>query len=45
MHGCVFACSLVGLAGAATVILLALAVAAFWLPDTDIVEALARGVG
>ncbi len=35
----------VGLAGAATVILLALAVAAFWLPDTDIVEALARGVG
>ena len=33
------------LGGAATVILLALAAAAFWLPDTDIVEALARGVG
>jgi hydrogenase-4 component F len=33
------------LGGAATVMLLALAVAAFWLPDTDIVEALARGVG
>jgi hydrogenase-4 component F len=32
------------LAGAATVMLLALAAAAFWLPDTDIVEALARGV-
>ena len=27
------------------VILLALAGAAFWLPDTDIVEALVRGVG
>jgi hydrogenase-4 component F len=35
----------VALAGAATVILTALAAAAFWLPDTDIVEALARGVG
>jgi formate hydrogenlyase subunit 3/multisubunit Na+/H+ antiporter MnhD subunit len=35
----------VALGGAATVILLALAAAAFWLPDTDIVEALARGVG
>jgi hydrogenase-4 component F len=35
----------VALAGAATVILAALAAAAFWLPDTDIVEALARGVG
>jgi hydrogenase-4 component F len=33
------------LGGASTVILLALAAAAFWLPDTDIVEALARGVG
>lgn len=33
------------LGGAATVILLALAAVAFWLPDTDIVEALARGVG
>jgi hydrogenase-4 component F len=31
--------------GVATVMLLALAAAAFWLPDTDIVEALARGVG
>ncbi len=35
----------VALCGAATVILLALAAAAFWLPDTDIVEALVRGVG
>jgi hydrogenase-4 component F len=34
----------VALAGTATVILLALAAAAFWLPDTDIAEALARGV-
>lgn len=33
------------LGGVATVMLLALAAAAFWLPDTDIVEALARGVG
>jgi formate hydrogenlyase subunit 3/multisubunit Na+/H+ antiporter MnhD subunit len=33
------------LGGVSTVILLALAAAAFWLPDTDIVEALARGVG
>ncbi len=35
----------VALASVATVILLALAVAAFWLPDTDIVEALALGTG
>jgi hydrogenase-4 component F len=35
----------VALGGAATLILLALAAAAFWLPDTDIVEALVRGVG
>ena len=35
----------VAFASAATVILLALAVAAFWLPDTDIVEALALGTG
>jgi hydrogenase-4 component F len=35
----------VALTGVATVILAALAAAAFWLPDTDIVEALARGVG
>jgi len=35
----------IALAGAATVLLVALAAAAFWLPDTDIVEALARGVG
>jgi len=33
------------LGGVATVMLLALAAATFWLPDTDIVEALARGVG
>ena len=33
------------LGAASTVILLALAAAAFWLPDTDIVEALARGSG
>ena len=33
------------LGAVATVLLLALAAAAFWLPDTDIVEALARGVG
>jgi hydrogenase-4 component F len=33
------------LGGASTVILLALAAGAFWLPDTDIVEALVRGVG
>jgi hypothetical protein len=33
------------LGAASTVILLALAAAAFWLPDTDIVEALARGIG
>jgi formate hydrogenlyase subunit 3/multisubunit Na+/H+ antiporter MnhD subunit len=35
----------VALGAASTVILLALAAAALWLPDTDIVEALARGVG
>jgi hydrogenase-4 component F len=35
----------VALGGASAVILLALAGAAFWLPDTDIVEALVRGVG
>jgi hydrogenase-4 component F len=33
------------LGGAATLILFALAGAAFWLPDTDIVEALVRGIG
>ena len=37
--------SLVALAAAASVILLILAGAAFWLPDTDIVEALVNGVG
>ncbi|HET9287839.1 MAG TPA: proton-conducting transporter membrane subunit [Gaiella sp.] len=37
--------SVVAFGAAATVILLALAGAAFWLPDTDIVEALVRGVG
>jgi hydrogenase-4 component F len=35
----------VALGGASTVMLLALAGAAFWLPDTDIVEALVRGLG
>ncbi len=35
----------VALGAVGAVILLALAAAAFWLPDTDIVEALARGVG
>jgi hydrogenase-4 component F len=35
----------VAFGAAATVILLALAGAAFWLPDTDIVEALVQGVG
>ena len=35
----------IGLGTAAGAMLLALAVAAFWLPDTDIVEALVRGVG
>jgi len=34
-----------GLAAAASLILLVLAGAAFWLPDTDIVEALVKGVG
>jgi hydrogenase-4 component F len=34
-----------GLAVVAGCILLALAAAAFWLPDTDIVEALVRGMG
>ena len=35
----------VALGGASTLILLALAAAAFWLPDTDIVEALVQGIG
>jgi hydrogenase-4 component F len=35
----------VALGAVSTVILLALTAAAFWLPNTDIVEALARGVG
>ena len=34
-----------GLSAAASVILLVLAGAAFWLPDTDIVEALVKGLG
>jgi len=33
------------LSAAATLILLVLAGAAFWLPDTDIVEALVKGLG
>ena len=35
----------IGLGTVAGALLLALAVAAFWLPDTDIVEALVQGVG
>jgi hydrogenase-4 component F len=35
----------VGLAGASGALLLVLTGAALWLPDTDIVEALLRGIG
>jgi hydrogenase-4 component F len=37
--------AVVALGSVSTAILLALAAAAFWLPDTDIVEALVQGVG
>ncbi len=37
--------AVMGLSAAASLILLVLAGAAFWLPDTDIVEALVKGLG